>query len=259
MHIKNDQIPAFGVNTDPERSGGFLCEFRISNELHSNYAENKRNSNEELDRLMIDLKNLDQARYKYRTRIQVNVNRASEDEDSNELKHVGSRLSLNEFMIEEKFGAKTSIYEFIKDHHSLGILKSSGIIVSTGSGSTGMLLSARRPRISELCGMSDIINDKKGNRVTVKSLKNIHDNLTFPADSKKFYYFNRELVRNPYDLEIYKNQTLMNLHEREEGFINKNLKIRNLNVDGHMLVDGNGRLELEYGDIVDVTLGTPLK
>lgn len=260
-HIKNDVIPLFGVNTDPERSGGFLWDYRISEDLHKNYIKDGVFSNEELDRLMLSLQNLDHAKYKYRTRTQIDISRPIENKDSGteEVGIVDSRLSINELILEENSGAKTCWYELIKDNMNLGILKSSGLIVSTGSGSTGLLLSARRPRISELCGMNDIINNQKESWVTVQGLKTIHDKLTFPPDSQKFYYFNRELCRNPHDLQIYKNETLMSLHQKEEGYCDKKLTIRNLNLGGHMLVDGNGHISLEYGDIVDVTIGTPLK
>lgn len=83
----------------------------------------------------------------YRTRMRVNVKR---EEGNQEGKVVESALSLNEMIMEEAFGAKTCTYQLGVDGESFGVLRSSGLIVSTGSGATGLLLSARRPRISEL-------------------------------------------------------------------------------------------------------------
>jgi len=57
-------------------------------------------------------------------------------------------LCLNETILEETSGAKTCIYDLKVDGQLLGRVKSSGIIISTGTGSTGVLLSARRPRFS---------------------------------------------------------------------------------------------------------------
>jgi NAD+ kinase len=53
-------------------------------------------------------------------------------------------LVLNEIFVAEKEIGKTSIYRLFVDNEYLGKFKSSGIIISTGTGSTGWLFSARR-------------------------------------------------------------------------------------------------------------------
>lgn len=54
------------------------------------------------------------------------------------------KLVLNEIFVAEKDVGKTSIYRLKVDGKDLGKFKSSGIIISTGTGSSGWLFSARR-------------------------------------------------------------------------------------------------------------------
>jgi NAD kinase len=64
--------------------------------------------------------------------------------DSPWLEKPVQKLILNELFVAEKDVGKTSIYRLEVDDVYLGKFKSSGIIVSTGTGSTGWLFSCRR-------------------------------------------------------------------------------------------------------------------
>jgi NAD+ kinase len=55
-----------------------------------------------------------------------------------------NKLVLNEIFTAEKDVGKTSLYRLKADGKELGKFKSSGIIISTGTGSSGWLFSARR-------------------------------------------------------------------------------------------------------------------
>lgn len=55
-----------------------------------------------------------------------------------------NKLVLNEIFAAEKDVGKTSLYRLRIDDKDLGKFKSSGIIISTGTGSSGWLFSARR-------------------------------------------------------------------------------------------------------------------
>ena len=55
-----------------------------------------------------------------------------------------SRLCLNEVFAAEKDESCTSMYKLIVDDKDMGKFKSSGIIISTGTGSSGWLYSARQ-------------------------------------------------------------------------------------------------------------------
>lgn len=64
-----------------------------------------------------------------------------------ETPHTGEKISklvLNEVFVAEQDIGKTSIYRLVVDNTYLGKFKSSGIIISTGTGSSGWLFSARR-------------------------------------------------------------------------------------------------------------------
>ena len=54
------------------------------------------------------------------------------------------QLCLNEAFIAEHDVASASRYRLVSDNQSLGLYKSSGLIVSTGCGSSGWLKSARQ-------------------------------------------------------------------------------------------------------------------
>ena len=55
-----------------------------------------------------------------------------------------NKLVLNEIFAAEEDVGNTSIYKLKVDNRDLGKYKSSGMIISTGTGSSGWLLSARR-------------------------------------------------------------------------------------------------------------------
>jgi NAD kinase len=54
------------------------------------------------------------------------------------------KLVLNEVFAAEKDVCQTSMYKVIVDGRDMGKFKSSGIIISTGTGSSGWLFSARQ-------------------------------------------------------------------------------------------------------------------
>ena len=63
-----------------------------------------------------------------------------EDPDEEPIRH----LSLNEIFVAEDNVSKTSIFKLTANKEFLGKFKSSGLIISTGTGSTGWLYSAMR-------------------------------------------------------------------------------------------------------------------
>jgi NAD kinase len=55
-----------------------------------------------------------------------------------------NKLCLNEVFVAEKDVATTSCYKLVVDDREMGKFKSSGLIISTGTGSSGWLYSARQ-------------------------------------------------------------------------------------------------------------------
>ena len=54
------------------------------------------------------------------------------------------QYSLNEIFVAEEVVSQTSVYRLAVDNDYLGKFKSSGLIIATGTGSTGWLYSAKR-------------------------------------------------------------------------------------------------------------------
>ena len=54
------------------------------------------------------------------------------------------QYSLNEIFVAEENISQTSIFSLVADGNFLGKFKSSGLLIATGTGSTGWLYSARR-------------------------------------------------------------------------------------------------------------------
>lgn len=127
-------------------------------------------------------------------------------------------------------------------------------MVVTGSGSTGILMSAIRPRISELPHLHSKTPD-----VQLEQLKKIQQSLRFKGNDSRFYYFNRELSLLYQNITNFDDRSLKTLSLMEEGFWEKRLQITNLNLKGNILLDGNLTFTLEYGDEIDIKQGTSLK
>ena len=97
---------------------------------------------------------------------------------------MSKHLALNEVILEETTGAKTCIYQMkLNSYLDMGKIKSSGVIVSTGTGSTGILLSAWRPKFSEID--------------SVEELKLINKSLVIDPSDSRMYYFSWEQWRDP--------------------------------------------------------------
>lgn len=124
--IENKETPMLGINTDPTRSIGFLCNNKIYNDTKEKQIERIFDN--------LDKQNFE---YFYRQRINFKIGNPMTGEVTN-------KLVLNEIFAAEKDTGKTSIYKLAVDNVELGKFKSSGIIISTGTGSSGWLFSARR-------------------------------------------------------------------------------------------------------------------
>ena len=130
--IQSPDLPILGINTDPQRSTGHLCTHKIFNEKKESQIER-----------IFDQLEKDNFEYFYRQRINFMMESPGTGEKTN-------KLVLNEIFVAEQDTGKTSIYRLIVDNTYLGKFKSSGIIISTGTGSSGWLFSARRITSSDV-------------------------------------------------------------------------------------------------------------
>jgi NAD kinase len=72
-------------------------------------------------------------------------------------------ISLNEVFMAEKNASKISSYRIKADDIDIGSFKSSGIIISTGTGSSGWLYGAKRitgKRVHEIC--NEVLKRSRG-------------------------------------------------------------------------------------------------
>lgn len=118
---------------------------------------------------------------------------------------------LNELFMAEKDASKTSTYQMTVDGIKLGRFKSSGVIVSTGTGSSGWLYGAKRVTNTNVKDIARELLDllKKENcEITEKLKQTTEDNqfveilanqmskeTHFTSESKKMYYYVREAYK----------------------------------------------------------------
>ena len=150
----------------------------------------------------------------------------------------------------EKNASKISSYKVKADGIDIGRFKSSGIIISTGTGSTGWLYGAKRVTAKEIQMIAqEIIKRHTGDQnEALKSLKNqIEDNFfseevanqmskdtQFSQESKRMYYY----VREPY-----------NNSQNSEGYA-RSLEVQSELLDGEICIDGLIKVEVNNGDKV---------
>lgn len=119
----NTPIPVAGINTDPARSEGNLCCYKVDNVCNRfNYA---------LDRLLT-------GNFQWRLRNRIRVGMVNQDGFWYEL----PRYALNEVFIAESDASRPSHYNIGIDQHQRESQRSSGIIVCTGTGSSAWHYSA---------------------------------------------------------------------------------------------------------------------
>lgn len=125
--IWDRRVPILGINTNRDVYTGVLSPHWIDYKSKEKHAA-----------ILLETMNDDHSvGYDKRSRILYEKIRTSESQEEEKV------LSLNEVFCAEKDVSSASRYCVMKDGHDLGVFKSSGLIVSTGTGSTGWLYAAR--------------------------------------------------------------------------------------------------------------------
>lgn len=119
----NTPIPVAGLNTDPARSEGNLCCFKVDNVVN---------------RFSHALERLQKGDFRYRVRQRIRVGMVNQDGYWYEL----PRYALNEVFIAESDASRPSHYNIGIDQNQRESHRSSGIIVCTGTGSSAWFYSA---------------------------------------------------------------------------------------------------------------------
>lgn len=147
---------------------------------------------------------------------------------------------LNEIMLSEADASILSVYRLLVDDRDIGKFKSSGILVSTGTGSTGWLYSAKQVTPEVVAHYRVMTGQDKSQKMfpfqasenDIKIAKEISDKTIFPVHNEKMYYYVREGFQ----------ETVVS-----EGFCN-NLEFTAEMLGGEVKLDGQRLLPMGIGD-----------
>lgn len=147
---------------------------------------------------------------------------------------------LNEIFVAEKDIGKTSIYRLAVDREPLGKFKSSGVIISTGTGSSGWLFSARRITQSDVRNILGYLGHQEAQELVEDHFaKTVSQQTIFSPDEERMYYFVRE---------GYAKDTTNGYNRHKEGFC-KHIEFQSELVEGTVYIDGYYRRDIGLGDV----------
>jgi NAD+ kinase len=190
--VVDPELPMLGINTDPGRSLGILC---------GKFIYKQRSQKKHIEKIFTQIEE-QKYTWLYRQRIMLQIDRYDPKQGENHIK----QLCLNEAFVSEKDPSKISVYNLFANQQSLGKFRSSGILASTGTGSSGWLYGAKR---MTSYNVRAIINELKShyenteNEHLIEVLRDGHlldDELAnqissethFQAEKESMYYFVRE-------------------------------------------------------------------
>lgn len=150
------------------------------------------------------------------------------------------QLALNEVFVAEKNVGSSSIYRMSVDGDYIGKFSASGLIISTGTGSSGWLHSAKRFTEHDV---AQALNRMGSGGEPAETVKKLADTLTektrFAEDYPYFYYY----VREP---------TIMGDYEGHwEGFA-KHIEFLSELIDGRVSIDGLSSINIGLGETFTV-------
>ena len=160
--IESSSVPLLGINTDPGRSLGILC---------GKFLYKHRSKESHIHKIFDQIEQK-QFQWMYRQRINCKITQSIYDEESHydgehvtilkeQEQRITNKLLLNEMFMAEKDASKTSTYRIEADGEDIGRFKSSGVIISTGTGSSGWLYGARRVTTKNISEISKALLEKE--------------------------------------------------------------------------------------------------
>uniref|UniRef100_A0A8R1E546 NAD(+) kinase n=1 Tax=Caenorhabditis japonica TaxID=281687 RepID=A0A8R1E546_CAEJA len=231
----NDQTPVVGINTDPIGSEGHLC-------------VGGKNPPRNLIELLVSGK----LKWVQRSRIRVTVKESSKYSSIFSLtkrakKTAITNLALNEVFIGEDEAAKVSTYNISIDDSSMVKQKSSGMIVTTGTGSTSWYLSMNA--IDENAATSVIealqslgFNVPVNRNIVSKVVSTVNDKIPFEPDHPSFAFSIREPIFNG----TYKRTAT-------RGFARK-IKLESRCTNGYLVLDGATKIPFPRGAVATIEI-----
>lgn len=172
--ISSNALPILGVNTDPARSVGHLTSIPIP------FLERHK----EIPRL-VDFLERGNFKFDYKNRIRIQCK--SQISES-----VKTTYALNEVFVAEKNLGSSTIFRLKADDSYLGKFKSSGLIISTGTGSTGWLYSAKRVTHGDVEACLRTLGFQESEE-TIGSISNeLSKQTAFSPNEPRLFYYVRE-------------------------------------------------------------------
>ncbi|EFP04543.1 hypothetical protein CRE_31199 [Caenorhabditis remanei] len=215
----SDQTPIIGINTDPIGSEGHLC------------VGGKNPPRNLIERLVSG-----KLKWAQRSRIRVTVS-----EKNIPAKKLTS-LALNEVFIGEDEAAKVSTYNISIDDSQTVKQKSSGLIVSTGTGSTSWYLGMNRidenATTSVLEALQSLgINVPITQNLVEKVMTTVNERIPFEPDHSSFAFSIREPIFN----DTYKRTAT-------RGFAQK-ICLESRCSNGFLVLDGSTKIPFPRGSV----------
>lgn len=211
--IWDKTVPILGINTNRHAYTGALSPHFIDYSERDSHAAQLLETME--DDHFVDFEKRSRILYeKVRTR----------DDQAEE-----KALCLNEAFCAEADVASASRYRITKDGHDLGVFKSSGLIVSTGTGSSGWLYASRQFTTEQLSQIQALLgslhNDTQTNN---KAVDELNQETIFPRSDSRMYF----LVREGFSMT-----------QISEGFCTQ-LKITSEMLNGKVVIDAHQHINL---------------
>eukprot|EP00347_Sterkiella_histriomuscorum_P003842 403362732 len=217
--IDNPDLPLLGIDSDESRNSEALCNASIKVEDRDQRVNQIINS-------------LQKSNFSTFLR-----SRAKFTTENPKNKQTTKKLILNEAFIADQDVTRPSDYRAYVDNRDMGKFKSSGMIISTGTGSGGWLLSSRRLTPRKVNSVLEIMGVEDRSQAVVEYLAaQLNCSLVFPCDSDQQYYY----VREGYIAHD------NSFSWRSEGYC-KEIRVISEIIEGRVLIDGYYNYELEIG------------
>ncbi|KAG2769433.1 hypothetical protein PC129_g10647 [Phytophthora cactorum] len=213
----NTPIPVAGLNTDPKRSEGNLCCYKVDNVTHRFSTA--------LDRLL-------EGDFKWRLRQRIRVGMVNQDGYWYEL----PRYALNEVFIAESDASRPSHYNIGIDQHQRESHRSSGILMCTGTGSSAWYSSACQIYREQVATVLSAMDHTHTNETVTELTESINKQNVFPEDSRDMGYVVREPIINA---------TFGDIRFRRGKA--RRVSMRSLGWDMKVNIDGIYSVPLDYG------------
>lgn len=213
----SNPIPVAGLNTDPMRSEGNLCCYKVDN------VTNRFGT--ALDRLI-------EGDFKWRLRQRIRVGMVNQDGYWYEL----PRYALNEVFIAESDASRPSHYNIGIDQHQRESHRSSGILMCTGTGSSAWYSSACQIYREQVATVLNAMDHTHTNETVTELTESINKRNVFPEDSRDMGYVVREPIINA---------TFGDIRFRRGKA--RRVSVRSLGWDMKVFIDGIYSVPLDYG------------